>query len=185
MNLKSILTALVLVGALAAGGCGGDNNSASPGSAANQNPKQQAAPTPNTPSALPDDGFKAEISAPDAPAKLRPGQKVTLQVRVKNASGVQWYARGGAINMNPDNKFYLSAANRWLDAGGTLVTNTDGRYGLPRDLKPGEEITVPLLITAPQKPGDYILELDLVQEQVAWFREKGSPAPRFPVKVGP
>jgi hypothetical protein len=137
----------------------------------------------STPSALPDNAFKAEVSVRDAPAKLQAGQKATLQVKVKNASGVQWYARGAETNTDPDNKFHLSVGDRWLDANEVLITDMDGRYGLPQDLKPGEETEVPLLITAPKDPGDYILELDVLQEQVVWFHDKGSPMARAKIKV--
>jgi uncharacterized membrane protein len=58
------------------------------------------------------------------------------------------------------------------------------RSGLPRDLRPGEEAEIPLAITAPSAPGDYTLQIDLVQEMVSWFAEKGSEAPKFKVKVG-
>jgi hypothetical protein len=59
----------------------------------------------------------------------------------------------------------------------------DGRYGISKDLRPGEETEVPLAITAPASPGDYILEVDLVQEQVAWFSDKGSHTARVKVTV--
>jgi hypothetical protein len=115
---------------------------------------------------------------------LRTGQKQTIQVKVKNASDVLWYARGAVANTAPSNMFYLAVADRWFEADGEkLVTDMDGRYGLSRDLKPGEETEVPLLITAPKDPGDYILELDLVQEQVAWFHDKGSGTARVKIKV--
>jgi hypothetical protein len=42
---------------------------------------------------------------------------------------------------------------------------------------------VTLQITAPKQPGDYILSLDLVQEQVAWFGDKGSPTTTAKVTV--
>lgn len=169
---------------LFAAGCGGRtagnaNSTATPAGGA---ATPEAAAT-KTPSALPDEGFKAQLSVPDAPAKLRAGQKETIQVKVKNASGVQWYARGGENNTSPDNKFYLAVGNRWLDANEALITDMDGRYGLQQDLKPGEEAEVPLLITAPKNPGEYILELDLVQEQVAWFRDKGSAVARVKIRV--
>src|SRR3982750_2676899 len=57
-----------------------------------------AATTPapsKTPGPLPDAAFKAQLSLPDAPTKLRAGQKETVQVHVKNASDVFWWARGG------------------------------------------------------------------------------------------
>lgn len=133
--------------------------------------------------ALPDNGFKAQITLPDPPAKLRAGQQERVQVKVKNASEVFWWARGGEQNERTDNKFYLAAGDRWLKADGTLVSDMDGRYGIGKDLKPGEETEVPLLVTAPKEPGEYILEVDLVQEQVSWFSEKGSPTARAKVTV--
>jgi len=146
------------------------------------NPKSTAAP--GQPAALPDNAFKASITLVDAPAKLRVGQKQTIQVRVKNASDATWYARGAEINTNADNKFYLAVGNRWLNAADEqMVTAMDGRYGLPRNLKPGEETEVPLQITAPKDPGDYVLDVDLVQEQVAWFHDKGSATARAKVSV--
>jgi len=116
---------------------------------------------------------------PDPPSKLRAGEKVIIQVKAKNASAVSWKVRGGGV----DNKFYIAAGNRWLKPDGSLITAMDGRHGLDKNLKPGEETEVPLQITAPKDPGDYILEVDLVQEQVAWFLDKGSPTAKTKITV--
>jgi len=178
MRLKLTLCALPLACALSvAVGCGSS-------STGNTNAAAQKTPAgPKEAAALPDAGFRAQITIVEPPAKLRAGQKETIQVRVKNASDVQWYSSGGEINKNPDNRFYLAAGDRWLKDDNTLVTNMDGRYGLSKDLKPGEETEVPLQITAPKEPGDYILEVDIIQEQVAWFSDKGSPTARTKVTV--
>ncbi|HJQ32333.1 MAG TPA: hypothetical protein VJ866_09145 [Pyrinomonadaceae bacterium] len=173
-TVKLLAAALAL--ALAAAACGGRKE------AANTN----AAPTPavsKTPGPLPDNGFKAQITLPEAPAKLRAGQKETVQVHIKNASDVFWWARGGETNERNDNWFYIAAGNRWLKPDGSLVTDMDGRYGISKDLKPGEETEIPLTVTAPKEPGDYLLEVDLVQEQVSWFSDKGSPTARAKVTV--
>lgn len=173
------LFAAVLACALAAAGCGGRGSGGAGGGTA-------SAPTPvpgRTPGPLPDAGFKAQLTLPDAPAKLRAGQKETIQIRVKNASDVFWWSRGGELNERPDNFYYIAAGNRWLKADGSLVTDMDGRYGISKDLKPGEETEVPLVVTAPKEPGEYLLEVDLVQEQVAWFSDKGSPTARAKVMV--
>jgi len=143
----------------------------------------KATPTPDGPGPLSNEGFKAELSLVDPPAKLRISQPVVVQVKVKNTSPVTWWARGGPVNTRPDNKFYIAAGNRWLKADGTLLTNMDGRYGISKDLKPGEENDVPLKVTAPKDPGEYILEVDLVQEGVAWFSDKGSPTAKAKVTV--
>jgi len=133
--------------------------------------------------ALPAEGFKAELTLVDPPTKLRSGEKITVQVKIKNASSVFWWARGGAVNARQDNMFYLAAGNRWLKPDGSKLTDMDGRYGIGKDLNPGEETQVPLLVTAPKEPGDYFLEVDLVQEQVAWFSDKGSPTAKTKITV--
>jgi hypothetical protein len=172
MKSRNFLLSLAVCGALAAWGC-------SYSQTAGHN-----APRGDVPAALPDNAFKALITVSEPPGKLRSGQRQTIQVTVKNASDVPWYARGAVVNTAPSNKFYLAVGNRWLDAAGDkLVNDMDGRYGVDRDLKPGEETDVPLVVTAPKNPGDYILEIDLIQEQVAWFHEKGSMTARVKVKV--
>ena len=168
------LFAAALACALAAAACGGSKRGGATASA----------PAPaKTPGPLPDAGFKAQLTLPDPPTKLRAGQKETVQVHIKNASDVFWWARGGEVNDRNDNWFYIAAGNRWLKPDGSLVTDMDGRYGISKDLKPGEETEVPLLVTAPKEPGDYLLEVDLVQEQVSWFSDKGSPTARAKVTV--
>jgi hypothetical protein len=180
LTLSVCALAIVLAGAAA---CRRRQPAANNGNAASNANASQPAQS-KEPHALPDNGFKAEITLPGPPAKLRAGQKERVQVRVKNASEVFWWARGGEQNDRSDNKFYLAAGNRWLKADGTtLVTDMDGRYGIGKDLKPGEETEVPLLVTAPKEPGEYVLEVDLVQEQVAWFSDKGSPTARAKVTV--
>ncbi len=155
------------------------------GKVSNSQPPPQVAKAqqPSEPSALPDNAFKAAITLIDPPAKLRPGQKETIRVKIKNNSDVMWWARGAPVNTRSDNKFYIAAANRWLKADGSLLTNMDGRYGISKDLAPGEETEVPLLITAPKDAGDYTLEIDVVQEQVAWFSDKGSPTTKAKITV--
>ena len=174
MKLTLLIAALALALALAACGEG------QPEGGATTAPPAAAM----TPGPLPDNAFKAQLTLPSPPARLRAGQKETIQVRVRNASDAQWYARGAPVNTNPDNRFYIAAGDRWLAADGqTLVSDMDGRYGLQRDLRPGEEEDVPLVITAPKEPGEYVLEVDLIQEQVSWFRDKGSATAKTKVTV--
>jgi predicted small secreted protein len=180
MKLKTVLCAMIVLCALTLAGC---QSEVSKSGAGNLNQNQSAPPQQKGPAALPETGFRAQIILVAPPANLRAGQKETIRVKVRNASDVQWYARGGEINTNPDNRFYLAAGNRWLKPDGSLITSMDGRYGLPGDLKPFEEVEVPLQISAPKEPGKYLLEVDLVQEQVAWFSDKGSPTARTEITV--
>ncbi len=49
----------------------------------------------------------------------------------------------------------------------------DARF-FTEGFSPGERIDLILEVRAPTIEGDYILELDLVQEGVAWFKDHGS-----------
>ncbi|HBB87952.1 MAG TPA: hypothetical protein DC047_10085 [Blastocatellia bacterium] len=177
MKIKNCFVIVASLSALFAAGCSAQKSTPSSSAPA-------AVDRRVTPSALPDNGFKATITLVDPPAKLRTGEKATIQVKLKNSSDVLWYASGAEVNHSSDNKFYIAAGDRWLNAADEkLVTDMDGRYGIGKDLRPGEETEVPLLVTAPKEPGDYVLEVDLVQEQVAWFHDKGSPTAKTKITV--
>jgi hypothetical protein len=121
----------------------------------------------------------AELAASGVPKSMSPGQTATISVQVRNAGNYLWPSRN-----RESPRFTIRAADTWLlpDAK-TLVNNLDGRTALPRDLWPGESVTVELSIKAPVKPGEYVLEIDLVQEDVAFFKDKGSSTWRTRVKV--
>jgi hypothetical protein len=145
---------------------------------------EPAKPKPTGPAALPNEAFKAQITLIDPPAKLRAGQTETLKLHVKNASSVTWWMRGAEINPAVDNKFYIAAGYHWLDKDGKTVAALEGHNAIPKDLKAGEETDMTLQVTAPKDPGEYTLEVDMVQEQVAWFKEKGSTTATSKVTVG-
>lgn len=130
-------------------------------------------------SILPDDGYVANLSVSQGVLGLRPGQSQTINVKVKNASEFIWVARGDEQGRHP-----ITLRNRWIDAESKEVINEqDGGSNLPRNLFPGEDVEIPFTLKAPLKAGDYILELDMVQEQVTWFYQKGSKTLRFNVRV--
>jgi hypothetical protein len=52
-----------------------------------------------------------------------------------------------------------------------------------RDLEPGEQIELRLVVNAPKIPGAYILELDMLEEGVSWFGLHGSPTLQLSVRV--
>lgn len=128
---------------------------------------------------LDDDAFIAGLSVSDLPAAMRPGQRASIRVVVKNASEFVWPSRG-----RKDFTYSITVSDTWLAADGeTLVNNLDGRGTLPHDLWPGESAEVALQIVAPKEPGEYVLEVGLVQEGIAFFKDKGSETWREKVKV--
>lgn len=124
---------------------------------------------------LSDDGFALDLTAAKL-ARVAPGQRATVSVTVVNR-GLSVLPRVGT-----DGWFQVCIGNHWIDAEGVRIFD-DGRAGLPRDLAPGDETTVELEVTAPSEPGRYVLEIDGVQEGVAWFADKGGSPARATVTV--
>ena len=54
---------------------------------------------------------------------------------------------------------------------------------MPADLLPGSEVELPLTVKAPEEPGDYVFEIDMVHEGVTWFYERGATPLRLMVRV--
>ncbi len=124
---------------------------------------------------LPSDGFSAAIEA-DVPTTLAAGARVELTVSIRNTSTAAWPSGPG---------WYLALGNHWLDADGSVVHLDDGRASLGHDVEARGSTEITLNVTAPATPGTYVLELDMVQELVAWFGDRGSPAFRARVEVEP
>ena len=133
---------------------------------------------PREPQPLADADFRAELRAIEVPTRVAAKARVKIRVAVRNAGGAIWLARERGLS-----PLQLSAANHWLDLSGQPVTNDDGRGALPQDLRPGEETEITFDINAPRRPGDYLLEIDMLQEGASWFALKGSQTLRVPLKV--
>lgn len=175
MQIRNVPLLLVIVLMFTFASCNPDGQPANPGGG------QQTQTEPRATGPMPDGAFKAVITVPDAPAKLKPGQKLTLNIKIKNAGNTAWPAHGRAT----DGFFQVNLGDRWFDSHDVLLEKHPYvRSGLPADLQPNAEVEVPLEITAPNSPGDYTLQIDMVQEMVAWFADKGNPPPKFKVKVG-
>jgi len=128
---------------------------------------------------LPDTAFKAEISLPNPPLIFHAGRKEIIYVKVKNIGDRVWPARG-----QTDGKYSVTIGNSWFDnKTGKILNGQDGRSNLLYDLAPEDEVELPLTVTAPDSPGEYVLEIDAIQEQVAWFHERNSHDLRLSVRV--
>ena len=126
---------------------------------------------------LPGPGFLAAISSGTSTLTAAPGSTVELRMTVKNISSATW--PGSARLPNSP----IALGNHWLNEAGELLLRDDGRTCLTVDLKPGEEIEMSLAVHTPTKPGNYLLELDMVQEQIAWFVDKGSKVQRIRTRI--
>jgi hypothetical protein len=128
---------------------------------------------------LADGGYAAEIRVLDPITEIKAGASLPVRVMVKNISGIVWPGDG----QNDHRTYRVRLGNHWRDAGGRLVQLDDGRVALPYDLQPGREVELSLIIEAPKIAGIYLLELDMVQEQVTWFADQESKVTRISISV--
>ena len=126
---------------------------------------------------MPDSAFSAKLSAVTIPQSMHAGQKYELRISLNNQSNVTWPGH------QPAWQYQLTIGNRWLRESGEKVTDVDGRAALSDDLAPGATVELPLTVTAPSQPGIYILQLDAIQEGVAWFGDRGSEVLSLRIKV--
>jgi hypothetical protein len=89
------------------------------------------------------------------PLRLRRGRINTVGVRVTNRSGVVWPA------FSDFNFLDCVVGYRWLDKGRLL--DVSGSAQLPGNVGPEESVVLHARIEAPARPGQYNLELLLVQ----------------------
>jgi SAM-dependent methyltransferase len=130
------------------------------------------------PGRMPREAFQAHLTSEQSSFSCAPGQTVTLNVIVENRSPHTWPCL-------PDSggRRQITVGNHWLNDDHVVARRDDGRCPLPHDLPPGASTSVMLVVTAPKEDGVYELELDLVQEEVAWFSERGSSTLRLPCVV--
>jgi len=127
--------------------------------------------------ALPEGGHLATLEIVNAPERLDAGEQGTAQICITNRSPVAW-----RHDLPPERA--VRVGNHW-HADGILVQHDDGRGALPRTLEPGESAIAELVVRAPDRPGSYELEIDLLQENIIWFAEKSPNSVRCRVIVSP
>ncbi|PYS81912.1 MAG: hypothetical protein DMF67_15050 [Acidobacteria bacterium] len=129
---------------------------------------------------LPMEAARAGLTSPDLPHALKAGQRQALSVIVRNVGGVTWPAVG-----EDGGRYAVTLRDRWLSDDGSPAIGEDAAARMPYDLEPGDTAGLTLQISAPETPGQYVLELDVVQEGAAWFGARGSKTLRAGVSVTP
>ena len=102
------------------------------------------------------------------PAKVAPGSRLELRLSVTNEGDTLWLT-GQSLRAG-----VVTPAVRVRDESGTLVNEFHGQPMLPRAVAPGESLTLKINCPAPTVPGRYELKVDLVDQHVCWFEERGS-----------
>lgn len=105
------------------------------------------------------------------------GARVCVVLRVTNTGNTLWRheeAKGGG---------YVALGAHLRDEGRRLLAQDHNRTLLPRSLAPGESADLRCEVPMPERPGRYFLELDLVDQGIMWFAERGSPTIELELRV--
>ncbi len=86
---------------------------------------------------------------------------MTLPVRITNKSEEVFPFGKGVFGLS----YHLLANNE------TILQYDNDRCYLTEPLEPGADKMIELIVHAPDEPGVYLLDIDLVWEHVIWFRE--------------
>ena len=136
-----------------------------------------ARPATNGGSSLPSDAFRASMTARLTLLTAVTNSPVNLTVAIKNVSPVAW----PPVDLSGVHPIRLG--NHWLGETGEVLVRDDARAKLEHELRPQEGTELQLTVNTPANPGRYLLELDMVQEGISWFGDRGSEVIRIPAKI--
>ena len=111
------------------------------------------------------------------PEKFEPGQTLRADLLIRNAGDTLWlggkFLRRGGVTLGV----------KVFDQAGTVCDEFHGEPALPRAIGPNESCTVTIERACPAVPGRYTLKIDLVNQHICWFEERGSTALYLPFVV--
>jgi hypothetical protein len=125
--------------------------------------------------------FSADLAARH-PRRWEAGATEPIQVTVRNLGAETWFREGDRGHRG----FYeITIGYRWIDSHHAVVPPPEDRLRLPSDIRPGQAAGIEMLVTAPKEPGQYSLQVSLVQEKVQWFSDVGQGSVTLPAQVVP
>ncbi|HEX8897262.1 MAG TPA: methyltransferase domain-containing protein, partial [Chthoniobacterales bacterium] len=111
------------------------------------------------------------------PAHFRPGEMFRADLLVRNTGDTLWLGgkllRHGAVTLGV----------KILDEAGAVRDEFHGEPALPRAVAPNESCAVTIERACPAAPGRYLLKIDLIDQHICWFEERGSRPLTLPLVV--
>jgi SAM-dependent methyltransferase len=119
---------------------------------------------------LSDGVCRAQITVRQSEHRVEPGETFVVDALVTNDGSETWPYRGAS-----DHRCQIKLGATWTALRGGRHWADEARGNLPYDLAPGAAAKLSLALRAPEQGGDYRIELDMLQEAVCWFADRGSP----------
>ena len=107
--------------------------------------------------------LRARLSGAPAAVSVPRSARYALTCRIENGGHATW------PRSSPDGFGLVRLGAHLAPPDGSSRVLDYGRADLPRDLAPGTSEIVTIELRAPDEPGEYRVELDMVREGVTWF----------------
>lgn len=104
----------------------------------------------------------------ERPERVVPCAMLQLSFELENTGDTLWLTSRAAL------KGTVRFGIKLFDETGTVVDEFHGQPPLTRALAPGEHAKLSLDYRAPHAPGAYTLKIDLINQDICWFEERGS-----------
>ena len=111
------------------------------------------------------------------PQRVEPDEKINATIMIRNTGDTLWLS-GQTLRAG-----IVMPGVRVFDQSGEMVSEVHGHPMLPRSIAPGQYVSLTLPCPVPPVPGTYTVKVDLVDQQVCWFEERGSQPLSFSVEV--
>lgn len=123
------------------------------------------------------DQLCANLIVEGAPKSVPRGKTFHLKVLARNKGNTWWLAKVGS------KRGTVSLGAQLYDTKYNLLDERFGRSKVPKDVYPGQEAEFDLKLRAPNNPGKYLVELDMVDEGIMWFKDYDFNPLRVKIKV--
>jgi hypothetical protein len=120
------------------------------------------------------DDLSASITSRAERLRTHEGGSVEVDLLLKNTGKSEWSSR----ERNP-----CFISYHLLKETGTVLRFDNARSALPRTVRPGEEVGLTIRVKAPLDKGNYLVEIDLLREGLAWFKDSGGRTLVIPLLV--
>ncbi|HEV7798755.1 MAG TPA: methyltransferase domain-containing protein [Pyrinomonadaceae bacterium] len=113
--------------------------------------------------------LRAAISArASLPGRVNAGAKLNIPITFRNVGDTLWLS-GQTVRAG-----VVMPGVRIRDGRGEIISELHGHPMLPRAVPPGRAVGLDIQFAAPAEPGTYQVKIDLVDQHVCWFEERGS-----------
>jgi len=97
---------------------------------------------------------------------LEYGEKLNLEIIIKNLSNFDWYTGGKS--------YRIALGIKLLDYSGNITDSVFGEITIPENIMKGKSLKFEHQLKLGLSPGKYKLFFDLKREYITWFSEKGT-----------